>query len=255
MPVTRYVRFQDNGSTFYGIEEGENISALDGDIFGATPPKRTGKTVKTADVKLLAPSTPKKVVAIGYNYMTHVGERKALAEPGMFAKMTTSIIAHGENIIYPSDAKNLHYEGEVVVVIAKRAKNVAVESAGDYIFGISAGNDVSEREWQKNDLQWLRAKGSDTFGPVGPAIVAGLNYDDLLLQTRLNGEVVQSQRTCDLLFPLRTIVSYVSRYVTLEPGDVIFTGTPGSTKPMNPGDTVEVEVEGVGVLRNKVARG
>ena len=154
----------------------------------------------------------------------------------------------------PPDAKNAHYEGELVVVIGKRARRLEGD-AKSYVFGVTAGNDVSERDWQRADLQWFRAKASDTFGPFGPAIVTGLNYDDLLLQTRLNGEVVQSQRTKDLIFDIATIVSYVSQYVTLEPGDVIYTGTPRTTRPIKAGDTVEVEVEGVGVLRNKAIRG
>jgi 2-keto-4-pentenoate hydratase/2-oxohepta-3-ene-1,7-dioic acid hydratase in catechol pathway len=129
------------------------------------------------------------------------------------------------------------------------------ETAAEYIFGVTAGNDLSERDWQRNDLQWLRAKGSDTFGPIGPVIVRGLDPNDLLLQTRVNGEVRQSERTRDLIFDVEEIVSYVSRYVTLYPGDVIFTGTPGSTMALEPGDVVEVEVEGVGVLRNTVVSG
>jgi 2-keto-4-pentenoate hydratase/2-oxohepta-3-ene-1,7-dioic acid hydratase in catechol pathway len=119
---------------------------------------------------------------------------------------------------------------------------------------VSAGNDVSERNWQRSDLQWFRAKASDTFGPIGPVLVTGLRYDDLLLETRLNGDVVQSQRTRDLIFGIPAIVSYVSRYVTLDPGDVIFTGTPGTTRAMVPGDVVEVSIEGIGVLRNRVVR-
>jgi 2-keto-4-pentenoate hydratase/2-oxohepta-3-ene-1,7-dioic acid hydratase in catechol pathway len=134
----------------------------------------------------------------------------------------------------------------------KKAHDAEAE-AKQYVFGVTAGNDVSERDWQKADLQWFRAKGTDTFGPLGPVIATGLNYDDLLVQTRLNGEVKQSQRTTDLIFNVAAIVSYVSRYVTLMPGDVIYTGTPGTTSAMKPGDVVEVEVEGVGVLRNTIA--
>jgi 2-keto-4-pentenoate hydratase/2-oxohepta-3-ene-1,7-dioic acid hydratase in catechol pathway len=253
-PVTSYVRFVADGSTSYGILAGDSVRVLAGDLFATPTPAPTGKVVKLSAVKLLAPCVPKKVIAVGLNYQTHLGTQAPATQPGLFAKMTTSIIAHEENIIYPGDAKNLHYEGEVVIVIGKVAKNVSVETAGDYIFGITAGNDVSERDWQAADLQWFRAKGSDTFGPLGPAIVKGLNYNNLLLQTRLNGQVVQSQRTSDLIFNIHTIVSYVSRYVTLEPGDVIYSGTPGTTRAMKVGDVVEVEVEGVGILRNRVAR-
>jgi 2-keto-4-pentenoate hydratase/2-oxohepta-3-ene-1,7-dioic acid hydratase in catechol pathway len=249
--VTKYVRYSVGNTTSYGILEGDNVRELSGDLFAS--PKRTGKTVKLSAVKLLAPCVPSKVIAIGLNYQTHLGQRSAAAYPGIFAKMPTSIIPHEADIIYPPDATNLHYEGEMVVVIGKRASNVAAADVPKHIFGITAGNDVSERAWQAADLQWFRAKASDTFGPLGPVIVAGLNYDDLLVQTRLNGEVVQSQRTKDLIFSVGEIVSYLSRYVTLEPGDVIYTGTPGTTKAMKVGDTVEIEVEGVGILRNKVA--
>lgn len=143
----------------------------------------------------------------------------------------------------------------MVVVIGREAKNVPVEEAGDYVFGVTAGNDISERDWQSADLQWFRAKGSDTFGPVGPFLVTGLNHNDLQVQTRVNGEVRQSARTRELIFDVEEIVAYVSRYVTLYPGDIIFTGTPGSTQAIVPGDVVEVEVEGVGILRNTVVDG
>ncbi len=140
----------------------------------------------------------------------------------------------------------------MVLVVGKKAVNVPREGASEYIFGVTAGNDISERDWQRDDLQWFRAKASDTFGPVGPVLVRGLDYNDLLLETRVNGELRQSERTRDLLFNVETIVSYVSRYVTLLPGDIIFTGTPGSTQAMEPGDWVEVELEGVGILRNPI---
>jgi 2-keto-4-pentenoate hydratase/2-oxohepta-3-ene-1,7-dioic acid hydratase in catechol pathway len=170
----------------------------------------------------------------------------------VFAKYPTSLIPHDGEITYYADATNLHYEGEMVLIIGRTAKSVSEEEANDYIFAVAPGNDVSERAWQAGDLQWFRAKGSDTFGPVGPVMVAGIDYNDLLLQTRLNGEVVQSQRTEDLIFDTARIVSYVSKYVTLEAGDMIFTGTPGSTSAMKPGDVVEVELENVGILRNTV---
>jgi len=251
--VTKYVRYSAAGVTSYGILEGDQIRELKGDLFASPAP--TGRQVPLASVKLLPPCDPKKVIAVGLNYKTHLGERPAAEYPGLFAKYPTSIIAHGENIVIPPDARNVHYEGELVVVIGKRAKNVDVKTAKSYVFGVTIGNDVSERDWQKQDLQWFRAKASDTFGPMGPSIVTGLNYDDLLLQTKLNGEVVQSQRTKDLIFDVATIVSYLSKYVTLEPGDVIFSGTPGTTRAFKPGDTIEVEIEGIGTLRNKAILG
>jgi len=250
--VTKYVRYASAGAVSYGILEGDVIRELSGSLFQS--PRRTGRTVKLSDARLLAPCEPRQIIAVGLNYKSHLGERPAAAYPGLFAKLPGSIIGPEADIIYPPDAENLHFEGELVVVIGRKARNVTVADAASYIFGVTAGNDVSERNWQQKDLQWFRAKASDTFGPLGPAIVTGLNYGDLLLQTRLNGEVVQSERTRDLLFDVPTIVSYVSRYVTLEPGDVIYTGTPGATRAMKPGDVVEIEIEGVGVLRNRVAK-
>lgn len=249
-PVVRYVRYSVGTAISYGILDGATIRELAGSpLEGARP---TGRTRKLADVTLLAPVTPGKVIAVGLNYRSHLGTRPVAAEPGLFAKYPSSIIGPEASIIYPKDATNLHYEGELVLVIGKRASHVTREEAASYVFGVTAGNDVSERAWQASDLQWFRAKASDTFGPLGPALVTGLNYNDLLLQTRLNGEVVQSERTKDLIFDIPTIISYLSRYVTLEPGDVIYTGTPQTTRPMKPGDVVEIEIEGVGVLRNRV---
>ena len=251
--VTKYVRYAEKGVTSIGILEGDTIRELKGSLFAN--PQPTGRTTKLAGVQLLPPCDPKKVIAVGLNYKTHLGERPAAEYPGLFAKYPSSIIAHGESIVIPPDAKNVHYEGELVVVIGRKAKNVSVKDAKSYVFGVTIGNDVSERDWQKQDLQWFRAKATDTFGPMGPVIVTGLNYDDVLLQTRLNGQVVQSQRTKDLIFDVATIVSYLSRYVTLEPGDVIFTGTPGTTRAFKAGDVIEVEIEGIGVLRNPAVQG
>jgi 2-keto-4-pentenoate hydratase/2-oxohepta-3-ene-1,7-dioic acid hydratase in catechol pathway len=249
--VTQYVRYTvAGGAPAYGILEGQSIRELTGDLFAS--PRATLKTVPLSEAKLLAPVTPSKVIAVGLNYRSHLGTSQPAAYPGLFAKMPTSIVGPEADIVIPAGARNVHYEGEVVVVIGRRAKNVSVADAPQYIFGITAGNDVSERDWQRDDLQWFRAKASDTFGPLGPVIVKGLNYNDVLLQTRLNGEVVQSQRTKDLIFDIPTIVSYISQFMTLEPGDVIYTGTPGTTRAMKAGDVVEIEVDGVGVLRNRV---
>ena len=248
--ITKYVRYDYEGRQAYGILDGETISELEGDLFSS--PKATGNTVRLSDVRLLAPCVPSKVIAVGRNYMSHVGERPVPETPGLFAKYPTSIIAHEESILKTPDATNLHYEAELVVVIGKTASKVSVADAKDYIFGVTAGNDVTERNWQAADLQWLRGKASDTFGPIGPAIVTGLDYNDLLVEARLNGEVVQSERSKDLIHNVDEIVSFVSQYITLFPGDIIFTGTPGATRAMQAGDVVEIEVEGVGVLRNTV---
>ncbi len=248
--IVKYVRFSHGGTVAYGILDAATIRVLSASPFnGGTP---TPRTLKLAEARLLAPCEPSKVIAVGLNYKSHLGERPAATYPGLFAKYPTTIIGTDADIVFPAGASNVHYEGEMVVVIGTRAKNVAATEAPKYVFGVTAGNDVSERDWQKNDLQWFRAKASDTFGPLGPAIVTGLNYNDLQVQTRVNGEVRQAARTSQLIFDVATIVSYVSQFVTLLPGDIIYTGTPGTTRAMKPGDVVEVDVEGVGVLRNTV---
>ena len=249
--VTKYVCYAYNGTDSYGVLKGNAIHELRGDIFETV--ELTGRTVALANVKLLIPVQPSKIIAVGFNYRSHLGDREPALYPGLFAKYPTSLIATGEEIVFPPGAHNVHYEGEMVLVIGRRARHVSREAALDYVFGVTAGNDVSERDWQSGDLQWFRAKASDTFGPLGPAVVRGLNPDDLLLQTRVNGEVRQSQRTSDLFFDSSDIISYVTQFVTLEPGDVIYTGTPGATQAMQPGDVVEIELEGVGILRNTIA--
>jgi len=249
-PTTHYVRYSAKGKACYGILEGETIRELKGNFLQDVVP--TGGNVPLGEVRLLPPCEPSKVLAVGRNYKSHLGERTPLVAPGVFIKLPSCIIATGETIVIPEGATDVHHEAELVIVIGKTAARVSKADAPNYIFGITAGNDVSERQWQKSDVQWFRAKASDTFGPLGPAIVQGLDYNDLLVQCRINGEVVQSQRTCDLLFPIDTIVSYISQYATLFPGDIIYTGTPGKTRAMQPGDRVEVEIEGVGTLWNTV---
>jgi 2-keto-4-pentenoate hydratase/2-oxohepta-3-ene-1,7-dioic acid hydratase in catechol pathway len=251
--VTTYIRFRTDSSESYGILDGSTVSELRGDLFGGHG--KTGVTHQLADVKLLHPCKPGKIMAVGLNYKSHLGARPQPAHPEMFYKPVTALQDPEGPIVIPRDATDVHYEGEIVVVIGKAAKNVSVEEARDAIFGVTCGNDVSERNWQHGqgkDLQWWRAKGSDTFAPLGPAIVTGIDYSHLLLQTRLNGEVVQKQFTSDLIFDCPTIVSWVSGWVTLMPGDIIYTGTPGSTRKLSPGDVVEVEIENIGVLRNPV---
>ena len=252
-PAGAYVRFAAaSGEPAWGRIEGDEIVALHAAPWAGGAP--TGDRVPRAEARLLAPAAPVKAIAIGLNYASHLGDREPAAYPGVFAKLPTSIVGPGDAIEMTEDAGNVHYEGELVLVIGKEARDVSVEAAPGHIFGVTAGNDVSERDWQGADLQWFRAKASDTYGPIGPVISRGADYDDLELITRLNGEIVQQQRTSDLIFDTSTIVSYLSRYVTLMPGDVIFTGTPGTTRAMSEGDLVSVEVETVGVLENPVAR-
>jgi len=248
----RYVRYAVDDTVNYGIQDGDTIRQLSAAPYlGGTT---TGTSIASSDVRLLAPAEPSNVYAVGYNYDSHRGDRVLPPHPPIFLKLPTTIIGPDADIIYPDGATDVHYEAELVVVIGKTASKVSVEEAGNYIFGITAGNDVTERHWQSDDLQWFRAKATDTFGPLGPAIVTGLNYKDLLVQSRLNGKVMQSQRTRDHIHNVDAIVSFISQTSTLHPGDVIYTGTPGSTTAMQPGDIIEIEVEGVGVLRNQIAR-
>lgn len=252
--VVKYVRCRHNGTASYGVLEGNTIRLIDGDLFGDHA--LSGVTVSLADAELLAPCEPTKILCVGLNYASHLQGREAPDAPAMFLKPLTSLQDPGCPIVIPSDSKDLHYEAEVVIVIGREAKHVSIAEASDYIFGYTCGNDVSERNWQKGsidgkaDRQWWRAKGCDTFAPLGPAIATGLDYRKSQIQCRLNGEVVQSQILSDLIFDAETVVSFVSQYVTLLPGDVIYTGTPGKTTAMKPGDVVEVEIEGIGILSN-----
>jgi 2-keto-4-pentenoate hydratase/2-oxohepta-3-ene-1,7-dioic acid hydratase in catechol pathway len=247
----RYVRYETQGRVAWGIlEANDTIRELQGSVFNGAKP--TGRTVKLAEVKLLAPAEAKKVIAAGLNYRSHIGEASPAKYVGLFAKFPTSLIGHEGEIIYPADATNVHYEAEICVVIGKKAQNITEAQVRSHIFGVTACNDVSERAWQKQDLQWFRAKAADTFGPMGPVLVTNVDYNKLKLIGRHNGKVVQETTTDLLIFSIDNIVSYVSRYITLEPGDVIFTGTPGTTQAMKPGDTFEVEIPGIATLRNKV---
>lgn len=257
--VTKYVRYEQNGQTSYGILDGETIQPISGDLFGDHSP--SGEKVELSTVNLRYPCEPPKVLAVGLNYASHLGERPKPEVPEIFFKPTTSLQDPGGPIEIPPNSKDLHYEAEFVIVIGKTAARVSEDEALDYVFGYTCGNDVSDRNWQNGtkgdtkDRQWWRAKGSDTFGPLGPAITVGLDYNKSRIQLRLNGEVKQSQMISDLIFGPPQIVSFISQYVTLTPGDVIFTGTPGSTSPMKAGDVVEVEIDGIGVLRNPVVEG
>lgn len=248
--VERYVRFAHADGVSYGLVDAGYIEQLRG------PPwltaEKTGNRVLLANARLLAPVQPSKVFAVGFNYLSHRGDRELPEHPPVFLKLPTSITGPGTVIVPPAGAGDVHYEAELVLVIGKTAKNVPIDSAGDFIFGVTAGNDISERRWQANDLQWFRGKATDNFGPVGPAVVTGLDYNDLLVQSRLNGKVMQSQRTRDFIHDAHAIVSHISQYVTLYPGDAIFTGTPGTTSAMQPGDVIEIEVEGVGTLQNTI---
>jgi 2-keto-4-pentenoate hydratase/2-oxohepta-3-ene-1,7-dioic acid hydratase in catechol pathway len=251
--VTKYIRYHSGSDARYGILDGDTVRELRGDLFSHS---ETGATAQLSAVKLLAPCQPSKIFAVGLNYKSHLGGRPQPAHPEIFYKPVTALQDPEGDIVIPRDATDVHYEGELVVVVGKQTRDVSPEEARGSIFGVTCGNDVSDRNWQhgeKKDLQWWRAKGCDTFAPLGPAVVAGIDYGNLLLETRLNGESVQKQFTSDLIFDCPAIVSWISGWVTLMPGDLIYTGTPGSTRKMKAGDVVEVEIEGIGTLRNQVA--
>ena len=252
--MTKYIRYRSTAGVSYGILDGDTVREIGGGLLDGGAP--TGVTRKLSDVRLLCPCQPGKIMAVGLNYKSHLGSRPQPTHPEMFYKPITALQDPGGPIVIPRDASDVHSEGELVAVIGKQVKNASTEQARDAIFGVTCGNDVSDRNWQhgeKKDLQWWRAKGSDTFAPVGPAVVTGLDYGNLLLQTRMNGEVIQKQSTSDLIFDCASVVSWVSGWVTLMRGDLIYTGTPGNTRKMSPGDVIEVEIGGIGILRNPVA--
>ncbi len=254
--VRRYVRFRHRNATQYGLLEGDQVRPLAGPLFGDHRPATS--TLALKDVKLLYPCEPRQVLACGLNYRSHVGNAPIPTRPEIFFKPITCLQNPGDPILIPPGAKNVHPEAEIVVVVGKplhRATRAQAESA---IFGVTCGNDVSERDWQggpDKDLQWWRAKGADTFGPLGPCIARGLNYGNLQVEMRVNGKAMQKQRTSDLIFDLPSILVQITRHMSLFPGDVVYTGTPGQTSAMKPGDVAEVEIEGIGILRNPVQQG
>ena len=246
----KFLRFQAGDTVAYGVLEGQRVRRLQGDLFGHW--SLTEATYSLEEVKILAPSVPTKVIALAGNYLDHIGDRTPPAYPEPFLKTTASVLRHGGKVVQPPGTAAVHYEAEVVVVVGKRARNVSVEDALDYVLGITCGNDISARVWQRGDVQWWRAKGSNTFSPCGPFIASGINFGNLDMTLRVNGEVRQKTNTKNMIHDIAQTVSFISNHCTLEPGDLIFTGTPGKTKGMNPGDVVEVEIENVGVLRNQV---
>ncbi len=208
-----------------------------------------------ADVRLLAPVIPRsKVVGIGRNYAAHAAElgHDLPAEPLMFMKPNTSVVGPNDPVFYPRQTSDLHYEGELAVVIGRICRDVAPERVGDVVYGYTVGNDVTARDLQKSDVQFTRAKGFDSFCPLGPWIETELDPADLQVQTHLNGDLKQDGRTKDMIFDVPTLVAHVSSVMTLLPGDVILTGTPEGVGPMSPGDEVDVTISGIGTLTNKV---
>jgi 2-keto-4-pentenoate hydratase/2-oxohepta-3-ene-1,7-dioic acid hydratase in catechol pathway len=248
----KLIRFLKNDQPCYGLMEGEAIYAIEGSIFGEF--RQGEKVAALTEVSLLAPCRPTKILAVGLNYRTHAAEAgyDVPPEPLVFFKPPSSVIGPREPIVYPILSRQVDYEGELAVVIGQRARNVSPEKAHDFVLGYTCGNDVTARDLQRRDDQWTRPKGFDTFCPLGPHIVTGLDVGHLTIQTRVNGEVRQNTSTADMVFSVAELISYVSQVMTLEPGDVILTGTPSGVGPLQPGDVVEVEIEGIGTLRNPV---
>ena len=246
----KFARYEAHGSVSYGVLEGDTLQEITTTPFEEF--KVTDHTHTLSEVKLLPPTTPTKILAVGLNYSSHFHDRPAPQEPLIFIKTLSSMIGHGDTIIRPKDVETLDEEGELVIVIKKRCRNVSKEASLNYVLGYTCGNDVSAREWQRGDGQWWRAKSSDTFSPVGPYIVDGIDPGNVMLRARVNGKEVQAESTSHLVFDIPTVISWTSRRMTLEPGDLIYTGTPGTPAHLNSGDTVEIDIEGVGVLSNPV---
>ncbi len=252
--VVKYAKFRVGNRIAWGVVEGDHVREISNAPFGSYT--LTDRTHRLSDVTLLVPTRRRvKVLAVAGNYVSHLaGERPPAKHPEIFFKSPTCLIPTGAAVVIPPGTKEVHFEAELVIVIKKRAKNVTPEQARDVILGVTCGNDISARDWQENDIQWWRAKGSDTFGPIGPFVVSGLDYMNLTLQLRHNGVVKQKESTKNMVHNVYEIVSWISRHITLKPGDVIFTGTPGQTEAIKPGDVLEVELEGVGVLKNRVVK-
>jgi 2-keto-4-pentenoate hydratase/2-oxohepta-3-ene-1,7-dioic acid hydratase in catechol pathway len=251
----KIARFSHNDAIQYGIldEDEKELVVLAGDPMFAGF-ETTGERVPLADAALLAPVIPRsKVVCVGRNYHDHAAEfgNEAPAEPMLFLKPNTSVIGPNDAIVRPvALSERTDFEGELAVVIGRIAKNVAEENALDYVFGYTLGTDVTARDLQRKDGQWSRAKGFDTFCPLGPVIETEFEVDEASIQTRLNGEVRQNAPLTDMIHSVEAIIAHASAAFTLLPGDVILTGTPAGVGPFEAGDTIEVEIEGIGILRN-----
>jgi len=240
----RLVRFIEDGRVFLG--------RLDGDEVVAEGTRRV-----LENVRLLAPCTPSKIIGVGRNYAEHAAElgNPPPKEPLLFFKPPSALLDPGGDIVYPIQSSNVHYEGELAVVISARCRNVPQLRAADFILGYTICNDVTARDLQSSDDQWARAKGFDTFAPLGPCIATDLDPAALRVRTILNGVLKQDCSTSKLIFDVPTLIEYVSAAFTLEPGDVITTGTPSGVGPLKPGDVITVEIEGIGKLTNRVVAG
>lgn len=249
----RFVRYHDGSAARYGVLDGETVRSASGDPFagGLTAGDVVGKL---AEVPLLSPVQPGKIVAIGLNYQSHITADAPGVErpktPITFLKPPSSLIGSGAVIQLPPEMQNVEYEAEFGFVIGTRARYVKAAQAYDYILGLTCANDVSARDVQFSDNQWMRAKGFDTFTPVGPCVAVGLRAEGLHLRGALNGEERQHATTDDLIFSVPFLLEFLSRFMTLEPGDVVITGTPAGVGKLAPGDTYTITLDGVGTLTN-----
>ena len=252
--TTRFLRIEYRGVLRHVIATNQAWRLLEGDIFGA---HEAGEVIPATGHRVLAPVDPSKIVAVGLNYKDHAAEQnKPLpAEPMIFIKPSTSVIGPDDPILIPGGAGRVDHEAEAGVVIGRRASRVTAADAHLYILGLTCVNDVTARELQRRNIQFTRAKGFDSFAPIGPCIATGLDYDGpdgLSVEGWVNGTRRQSSSTRELIFPIRKLVEFISSVMTLLPGDIISTGTPAGVGPLNPGDRVTVKVEGVGEITNPV---
>ncbi len=250
----KIVRFSIGKKISYGVLKNQTVSVIKGSPFVSL--KLSAEKYRIDKVRLLAPCVPSKIICLGLNYQLHAQETnfKLPESPLIFLKPPTAVIGPGDNIVYPGMSKRVDYEGELGVVIGKKASHVSSDKALDYVLGYTCFNDVTARDLQQSDGQWTRAKGFDTFAAIGPWIETELDPTNTPVQTFLNGEMKQNGNTKDLIFPVPDVISFISHVMTLLPGDVIATGTPAGIGPMNPGDTIEVKIEPIGVLRNRVLK-
>jgi 2-keto-4-pentenoate hydratase/2-oxohepta-3-ene-1,7-dioic acid hydratase in catechol pathway len=249
----RIARVSYGGGISFAVIEGDDAAEIDGPPIGEM--RFTGKRVPLADCRLLAPTLPSKIVAVGLNYRDHAEEMgvELPPEPLLFLKPGTAVIGRGDAIRKPPECERLDYEGELAIVIGGLVRRADRAAAVEGILGYTVGNDVTARDLQIKDGQWTRGKGFDTFCPLGPWVETDADPSGLDLEVRVNGEVRQGSNTKNLIFDPPALVSYISGVMTLLPGDVIMTGTPSGVGPMEPGDTVEVEISGIGVLSNPIA--
>lgn len=253
MKVARFLDDNSKGKT--GILENGKIREISGDVYSKY--RENGKVYDINSVKILPPCEPTKIIAVGLNYRDHADEmkRQLPQEPMLFMKPSTAIISHKEDIVYPEHmSKRVDYEGELAVIIGKKAQMIEESDAENHIFGYTCINDVTARDLQAKDIQFTRGKGFDTFAPIGPCIETDLNHANLNIKTILNGKIRQNSNTGNLIFKVSKLVSFISKVMTLLPGDIIATGTPGGIGSIVPGDKIQVDIEGIGTLANFVVR-